>query len=125
VAQGETPKLNADQLKAANELLDRIRKDIETLAKGSPDLAFAYRRKLGTQLVWDERGKPAKRKRLKAAMFKLQEGKCAEGGEPLAMKGSVLDRKIPMLGYTKENVDLICTAHDEERKARNRVVVNR
>jgi hypothetical protein len=116
MSERPTPQLTEDEVKRAYELLERIRNDLKVLAEGDAGRLFAYRRKIAKELTYDERGKPAKRKRLKVAMYKLQDGKCAEHGGEMPLKGSILDRKSPIKGYTKENVELICRACDEKRQ---------
>jgi hypothetical protein len=73
-------------------------------------------RKISKELSYDERLKPAQRKKLKLKMYKLQNGLCANCGKslPLLALGAVLDRQNPMAGYTVENVKLICRPCDEE-----------
>lgn len=114
------PKLNAAQLLQANALLKEIQERIAVLAGGDSDIGFAFRRKIGKELTYLERSKPAKRKRLKARMWKAQDGRCAECGEPLEAKGSILDRKVAKLGYVDENVQLIHRTCDDKRQAAKR-----
>src|SRR2546427_67504 len=50
---------------------------IDTLSAGDPELKFAYRRKIGKELGYDERSKPTIRRALKMKKRKAQDGKCA------------------------------------------------
>lgn len=111
------PKLTVDQLVQANALLLEVQGKIQSLAGGDPDVMFAFRRKIAKELTYLERSKPTKRKRLKARLWRNQDGRCADCGEELEVKGSILDRKIAKLGYTDENVELIHRACDERRQA--------
>ena len=91
-----------------------IRNQLDTLAEGDPALLFAYRRKISKELTYDERGKPAVRKALKALLRRKQENRCATCSQPLPSRGAVLDRHEASLGYTEDNTRLIC--HDCDRK---------
>lgn len=110
------PQLTPEQLDDARKLLTEIREKINALAGGDPGLVFAFRRKVYKELNYDERGKPGKRKRLKKRLTKAGEGKCASCGEPLPPRGSVLDRRAAIDGYTPANVDLICRSCDAKRQ---------
>lgn len=57
--------LNSEELKKAHSLLGEIRERIDLLAGGDSDLRFAYRRKLYKELIYDERGKPMSRRKIK------------------------------------------------------------
>ncbi len=88
-------------------------------AGGDPVLLFALRRRLAARLTYWERGNPAKRKKLKAAKHKAQDGRCAICDEPMGVKGSELDRADPVDGYTAENTRLVhhaCHRQDQETK---------
>ena len=106
--------LTPDELSKANVLLSEIRNQLDTLAGGDPVLLFAYRRKISKELTYDERGKPALRKALKALLRRKQENRCATCSQPLPSRGAVLDRHEAFLGYTEDNTRLIC--HDCDRK---------
>ena len=106
------PRLTQEQLSVANELLADVRHKLQTLAKGDPDLLFAYRRKVAKELVYDERGKPMYRGKIKKAKFIQQGGLCAECGKPLPASDNVLDRAAAIGGYTMENTRLICRMCD-------------
>jgi hypothetical protein len=79
-----------------------------TLSNGNAELLFALRRKLAKELVYDERGKPMARRRLKSLKRLEQVGRCALCNEPLPERGAVLDRFVAILGYTAENTRLLC-----------------
>ncbi|MHB8633035.1 MAG: hypothetical protein ACYDBQ_03575 [Thermoplasmatota archaeon] len=110
------PQLSPAQLAEAKKVLDEVRNRILGLAGDDPDLVFAYRRKIAKELNYDERSKPAKRRRLKQQLLKAQDGKCASCAALLPPRGSVLDRRVAKDGYTRSNVDLICRACDAQRQ---------
>jgi len=100
-------RLNTDELALANELLDRIRGELDKLSGGDPDLLFAFRRKVYKELTYDERDKPMVRRRLKELKRKEQNGLCPVCQEPLPDAYAVLDRFNAVDGYTPENTRLI------------------
>jgi hypothetical protein len=102
------PQLNKSQLKQTKELLDEIRDKIKTLSNNDPSLIFAFRRKIGKELTYDERSKPAKRRKLKELMRKKQKGICPICRKKLPKNYAVLDRTEAIKGYVEENVKLIC-----------------
>lgn len=106
------PILNADQRQKANELLERIRAELVALAGDDSDLLFAYRRRVAKMLVYDERGGPNKRGRLKRAKMIAQGGRCLECSKPLPSSDNVLDRFSAVGGYTDANTRLICELCD-------------
>ncbi len=106
------PRLTNEQLVKANELLNDVRLKLQTLAENNPELLFAYRRKVAKELVYDERGKPMHRGKIKKAKNVQQKGLCAECGEPLPSSDNVLDRAAAIGGYTMENTRLICRPCD-------------
>lgn len=110
------PRLTPDQLLDANRLLDDIRAKIQAVAGDDRELLFALRRKVAKELIYDERSKPAARKKLKALMRKKQNGKCAACPNPLPARGAVLDRKTAIGGYVEENVELVCPSCDAGRQ---------
>jgi hypothetical protein len=67
-------RLTAPGLQLANELLARIRDNLELLSAGDPELLFAYRRKVFKELTYDERDKPMFRRKLKSVKRKEQGG---------------------------------------------------
>lgn len=113
-------QLTSEELGRANDLLAEVRSRLETLAGGDKELIFAYRRKVFKELTYDERDKPAARRKLKDQKWKEQRGLCAICGEPLPEKYSILDRFNAVEGYTKENTQLICQACDIAKQASKR-----
>ncbi len=111
-----TRKLNDEELKMTNALLEEVRHSIERLSGNDLDLRFAIRRKVAKELSYDERGKPAQRKKLRLKLLRLQKGLCARCGKPLPLlaRGAILDRRDAMAGYAVENVTLICRLCDDE-----------
>jgi hypothetical protein len=66
-----------------------------------------------------ERSTPAARNKLKALIFKNQNGICALCDKELVQKGSELDRFNAFHGYVESNVRLVhheCHVADQERK---------
>jgi len=104
--------LTQDELEKARALLADIRQRLVALSEGDPDLLFAYRRKVGKELTYDERSSPAARKRLKRLKRAEQAGKCALCPDPLPRTHTVLDRYVAAAGYTPENTRLICQPCD-------------
>ena len=112
--------LTSDELVIANTLLVEIRSRLLLLAGEDSSLLFAYRRKIAKELSYDERGKPAHRKKVKAIKWGLQNGKCAHCGEDLPLKNSELDRKNAEDGYTVENTELVhAHCHDTRQASTN------
>lgn len=109
--------LDKDELGKANELLARIRQDIDALAGGDPELRFAYRRKVVKELGYDERSKPGVRAKLKALKWGQQNGRCAECGEEMPIAYSELDRFRAADGYTPENTELVHAKCHQARQA--------
>jgi hypothetical protein len=105
-------RLTAPELQLANELLARIRENLELLSAGDPELLFAYRRKVFKELTYDERDKPMFRRKLKSAKRKEQGGICPICNAKLPEKYCVLDRFHASSGYTVENTRLICQSCD-------------
>lgn len=101
------PRLTPEQLKLARVLLVEIRERLRALSDGDPELLFAYRRKIAKELAYDERSKPAERRRLKRFKMKEQSGVCPLCHEVLPEKGAVLDRIHAIYGYTAANTRLI------------------
>ena len=100
-------QLSKGELEKANELLDEIRVRLWKLANDDEELLLAYRRKVYKELTFDERGKPAHRRRLKQRKRKEQGSLCVVCGEPLPEKNAVLDRYKAIDGYTEDNTRLI------------------
>jgi UTP:GlnB (protein PII) uridylyltransferase len=106
--------LTPEELDHANALLADIRTRIDTLSAGDRELKFAYRRKIGKELGYDERSKPMIKRALKMKKRKAQDGKCAICTELLPEKYAVLDRLKAVDGYTFENTRLICELCDRK-----------
>ena len=100
-------QLNVDELKLANALLAEIRQRLEGLSLGDKDLLFAFRRKVFKELTYDERDKPAVRRKLKDQKWKEQRGICPLCLKELPMTYTVLDRTNAVDGYTAANTRLI------------------
>ena len=100
-------QLTSDELSQANMLLAEIRARLEVLSHGDRELLFAYRRKVFKELTYDERDKPAVRRKLKDQKWKEQRGLCAICGKELPQTYTVLDRYNAVDGYTKENTRLV------------------
>ena len=106
------PRLTVEQLEIVRALLVEIRAKLNVVSGGDADLLFAFRRKVYKELVYDERSKPAVRKRLKAVKRLEQGGKCPKCKKPLPERYVVLDRLHAVSGYTPENTRLICQECD-------------
>jgi hypothetical protein len=100
-------QLKPEELVLANAVLVDIRARLEALSNGDRELLFAYRRKVFKELTYDERDKPAFRRKLKDLKWKEQLGLCAICGKELPKTYTVLDRTAAVDGYTKENTRLI------------------
>jgi hypothetical protein len=118
------PRLSLEEVSRANNLMTSIRDELSKLAGGDKELLFAYRRRLITKLIHDERGTPAQRNKLKAIKLRAQNSTCplcnGERG-PLPLKYAELDRAVASAGYTPENTRLVhheCHI-DDQRKRRN------
>jgi len=100
-------------------LIDQVRAKLKNEAAADEELHWALRRKLAKELIYDERGNPAHRKKLKKLKRNEQNGLCAICEEPLPEKRAELDRFEAMVGYTFENTRLVCHAchvDDQKRK---------
>jgi hypothetical protein len=111
------PILTKEQLVHANELLSRIRTEIEILASNDKDLLFAYRRKIAKMLTYDERSGPNERRKLKTIKYVEQKGLCAECQQEFPKPYSVLDRFSAIDGYTATNTRLLCEKCDRTIQA--------
>ena len=111
------PRLNSEQLAQANDLLKVIRRHLDDLSQGNGELRFAFNRKVAKELLYDERGKPADRHKLKQQKRKEQAGKCAKCSEGLPARGAVLDRFAAIDRYTPQNTQLICESCDKQIQA--------
>jgi hypothetical protein len=107
-------RLKSKELVKANAIVGEILDRLRTLACGDNDLFFAYRRKVYKELIYDERGKPMFRRRLKALKRDEQDGVCPLCKIALPEKYCVLDRFVAAAGYTAENTRLICQKCDVE-----------
>ncbi len=112
--------LDNGELENANELLARIRRDINSLAGDDPELRFAYNRKVSKMLIYDERSGPMARRKVKAQKRRAQNDLCAICAKPLPEKYAVIDRIRAADGYTFENTRILCEPCDrkvqEERR---------
>lgn len=112
-------KLTPVEITASVKLHDSIRKQLDNLSAGDPELLFALRRRLVVKLTHDERGTPAHRNKIKALKRVEQNGKCALCPDPLPMKYAELDRIVASAGYTVENTRLVhhdCHIKDQQVK---------
>ena len=105
-------RLSESELEVARVLLGTVRNQLEKVADNDTELLFLLRRKVAKELVYDERSKPAIRKRLKTKKRTEQNGLCAQCNEPLPDSDCVLDRFVASAGYTIENTQLICRPCD-------------
>lgn len=67
---------------------------------------------MAKELVYDERGKPGHRRKLKLLKRAEQNDKCTLCPSELPTRGVVLDRLQTVQGYTIENTRLICQPCD-------------
>src|SRR3954453_8960905 len=95
--------LTTDELQQANVVLAEVRTLLKNLAGADHDLLFAFRRKVYKELIYDERGKPMARRKLKLLKYDEQHGKCAICSEAMPVRYSELDRCSASAGYTPEN----------------------
>jgi hypothetical protein len=109
--------LDKDELAKANDLLDGIRRQIDSLASGDPELRFAYNRKISKMLIYDERSGPMVRRKIKAAKRLEQEGLCAICAQPLPETYTVIDRLRAADGYTLANTRVLCESCDRRVQA--------
>lgn len=98
-------------------LIDGTRSRLTELSAGDKDLLWALRRKLFKELMYDERGKPMHRRKIKELKRAEQDNKCAVCKTSLPAKYAVLDRIEAMKGYTPENTRLICQDCDTRLQA--------
>ena len=103
-------QLNDNERVVAKRMLAQIREWLLALAKDDPRLLFAFRRSIYKGLLYDERGTPAHRKKLKQQKHRSQDGCCALCKKVMPAKHSELDRYEAWKGYTDENTRLVC--HD-------------
>ena len=105
------------ELQRASDLLDEIRARLAKLSGADPELLFAYRRKIAKELGYDERSKPAVRKKLKILQRQRQSNLCAVCKKSLPESYAVLDRFVASKGYTEANTRLICQNCDTKTQA--------
>jgi hypothetical protein len=98
-------------------ILEEVRARLLEASHDDDSLHWALRRKLAKELMYDERGKPTHRVKLKAFKRGEQGGTCALCRRDLPERDSVLDRLEAMKGYTAENTRLLCP----RRRARGRL----
>jgi hypothetical protein len=100
-------------------LLRHVRERLNVLSGGDSSLLFALRRKLAKELTYDERSRPADRRKLKHRKYREQGGKCAVCHREMTEQYSELDRFQAPLGYTAENMRLLChDCHIEEQRSK-------
>jgi hypothetical protein len=114
------PKLTSEQREALfSPLFELVKGKLQELSGGDEKLAWALRRKLAKELVYLERSTPAARNKLKALMWKKQNGICALCKQELEQNGSELDRFEAYFGYVESNVRLVhheCHVKDQKIK---------
>ena len=98
-------------------ILENVRERLRAASGADEQLLWALRRKLAKELTYDERGKPAHRRELKAFKRGEQSGRCALCGQDLPSRNAVLDRLNAMKGYTPENTRLLCPSCDSSVQA--------
>lgn len=109
-------RLTPDELTQAHKLLAEVRAKLARLSGADAELLFAYRRKVYKELVYDERSKPALRRRLKQIKREEQKGLCAICGKSLPGSYAVLDRLRAPDGYAPGNTRLIHRECDENQQ---------
>ncbi|HEY3155364.1 MAG TPA: hypothetical protein VGK76_01890 [Candidatus Eisenbacteria bacterium] len=95
-------------------ILEEVRAKLRGTSRGDEALHWALRRKLTKELMYDERGKPLHRVKLKALKRGEQGGKCALCHCELPERNAVLDRLEAMKGYTADNTRLLCPDCDHK-----------
>ncbi|WP_456738558.1 hypothetical protein [Bradyrhizobium sp. USDA 4471] len=91
-----------------------VRGRLDELSGGDRLLRFAFNRKIAKELLYDERGRPGDRRKLKKLKREHQQGKCARCRNDLPKRGAVLDRFEATALYTFENTQLICDGCDKQ-----------
>jgi len=100
-------------------LFAKLLSELEKLSEGDAATLWALRRKLAKELVYQERGTPAYRGKLKDLKREEQGNICPFCGRALPLKGAELDRIEGFLGYTQENTRLVhhkCHIQDQASK---------
>jgi hypothetical protein len=112
-------QLDSEESKKAVELLSYVRSKLTELSNGDANLLFAYRRKIYKELTYDERGKPAHRRIIKAQKLIQQNYRCANPDcqKDLRSIESELHRFEAAPGYTLENTELLCRPCHRKQQA--------
>ena len=116
-------RMTTEELATSREILDQIRQRIREAAGSDSMLEFALNRYIWKNVMYDERGKPAHRKRLKHRKLAEQQGICGYPECPtpdrlMTMADEPeLDRIDAPEGYTDENTVLM---HHECHRASQR-----
>jgi hypothetical protein len=113
-------KLSPVEITAAVKLHNSVRKRLEQMAAGDPELLFALRRRLVVKLTHDERGTPAHRNKIKRLKRAEQNGMCPICSKELPLKYAELDRFSASAGYTVKNTRLVhhaCHIQDQAEKS--------
>lgn len=113
--------LSEREKSTGRSLLKSIQTRIKKLSAGDRRLYLAYNRWILKHLIYDERGTPAQRKKLKKQLYADQGGRCAACKRPLEPEGrnAELDRFDAFTGYVATNTQLLhhsCHREDQERK---------
>jgi hypothetical protein len=95
------------EIEAAVKLHDSIRKRLDHMSSGNPELLFALRRRIIVKLTHDERGPPAHRNKIKRLKRAARNGMCPICSKQLPEKYAELDRFGASAGYTVENTRLV------------------
>jgi hypothetical protein len=112
-------KLSPVEIAGAVKLHNSIRKRLDRMSAGNPELLFALRRRLRVKLEHDERGTPSHRNKIKRQRAE-QNGMCPICSKELPLKYAELDRFSASAGYTIENTRLVhhaCHIQDQMEKA--------
>ena len=119
--QSKNAKQMSDKQRAAGQkILALVRGAIDLASDGDAELSWRLRRYVYIRMMYEERGNPAQRKKLKIAKIEAQKGKCAMCGKLLPKIGAELDRIDQLAGYTPDNTRLLCHwchRKDQERLA--------
>jgi len=112
--------LQDEQLEVAKSIVIDLRRRLTEASAGDQRFLFGLRRYVWKRLEFDERGRPADRKKIKFAKVIEQKGRCAICGKDLPKRGSELDRFDAEKGYTEENTRLLChDCHREQQTLKN------
>jgi len=103
-------KIEIEQL--FRPLYESVSTRLGKLGRNDSELLFALRRKLAKSLIYDERGTPMHRRRIKMLKREEQQGQCTVCCQALPKRGAVLDRFEAMRGYTLEDTRLLCSECD-------------